>query len=128
METLGNIIQQNSSKKYNCIICHYNTSRKCNYDTHLISKRHIKKSSEIQQKFSKSNYSCQKCNKQYRDRSGLWKHKKTCSPNEENTKKLSEIDKDDLIIKLLKQNAELINWQQDMMLKATNEGKNDKTN
>jgi hypothetical protein len=134
METLGNIIQQNSAKKYNCIFCDYNTSRKCNYDTHLISKRHVTNSAngnignpcgnQIQQKFSKTNYSCQKCNKEFLNRSGLWKHKKICNVNQENTTKLNEIDKDELIIQLLKQNAELIKGQQDMMLKLTENGIN----
>jgi hypothetical protein len=123
METLGNITQQNSAKKYNCLICNYNTDRKCNYDTHLISKRHIINSAngnignKIQQKFSDLNYSCQKCNKEFLNRSGLWKHKQKCiSNNNEVVKQFSEMDKDDLIISLLKQNAELIRGQQEMMV------------
>jgi hypothetical protein len=77
---------------------------------------------QIQQNFSKSNYSCQKCDKEFANRSGLWKHKKNCNVETENTKKLSEIDKDELIMQLLKQNAELIKGQQDMMLKLTENG------
>jgi hypothetical protein len=137
METLGNIIQQNSAKKYNCLVCDYNTDRKCNYDTHLISKRHVINSANgnignsIQQKFSDPViFSCQKCNKEFLNRSGLWKHTKKCVFNN-SIKKLSEIDKDDLIITLLKQNAELIKGQQDiivhqqdMMIKLTENGVN----
>ena len=44
METLGNKIQQTSAFKYYCDICHYGTSRKCNYNTHIISLKHLKNS------------------------------------------------------------------------------------
>ena len=84
METLGNKIQQNSAKKYNCIICHYNTDRKCNFEDHLTSKRHVINSekvnigNKIQQKISKQKYVCQNCDKEFINRSGLWKHKQKC--------------------------------------------------
>jgi hypothetical protein len=138
METLGNIIQQNSAKKYNCVFCNYTTDRKCNYNSHLISTRHATNSenvsignafgNQIQQKFSNQNYSCQKCKKNFSNRSGLWKHKKTCTSNTETIEKICEIDKDELIIQLLKQNAELIKGQQDMMIKLTENGINNNSN
>jgi hypothetical protein len=122
METLGNIIQQNSAIKYRCIICDYNTDRKCNYDTHLSSKRHVLKESsgnignQNQQKISEVNYSCQNCKKEFLNRSGLWKHKqKCCSINnsieeeaKESKEKANSIDKDELILMILKQNSEII--------------------
>tara|TARA_Y100001958_G_C21243891_1_gene572877 strand:- start:4004 stop:4828 length:825 start_codon:yes stop_codon:yes gene_type:complete len=36
-------------------------------------------------KTSLKNYTCSQCNKSYQDRSGLWKHKKTCTGPEETT-------------------------------------------
>jgi hypothetical protein len=139
METLGNTIQQKSAKKYCCFVCNYNTDRKCNYDTHLISSRHITKSSignhgnQNKQIFSSElNYSCQQCKKEFANRSGLWKHRQKCNidivfiskDEKENTnhpcqesqeKKFNGMDKDELIILLLKQNAELIKGQQDLI-------------
>ena len=84
MEPFGNNIQQKSAKKYYCKFCDYNTDRKCNFETHMISKKHITNSAKetngnkIQQKISEINYTCEKCNKIFKNRSGLWKHIKTC--------------------------------------------------
>jgi hypothetical protein len=112
METLGNKNQQNSAMKYYCNICHYGTSRKCNYNTHLISMRHSVNSSketfgnEIQQKFSKIQLICEECNKEFKTSSGLWKHKKKCI-TENNTKVDSNNSIEitpELIFSLIKQN------------------------
>ena len=126
METLGNSIQQNSAKKYCCVVCNYNTDRKCNYDAHLISTRHITKSAngtignQNKQKISELNYSCQQCKKEFVNRSGLWKHKQKCNLKEATTliskdekEKDEPIDKE-LFIMLLKQNSELIKEQADL--------------
>jgi hypothetical protein len=122
METPGNIIQQNSATKYRCDVCNYNTDRKCNYDTHLSSKRHMLKETDgtsgnqNQQKISKLNYSCQNCKKEFLNRSGLWKHKQKCysthitpeDVSDEFKEKANSIDKDELILMILKQNSEII--------------------
>ena len=59
---------------------------------------------------------CEKCNKKYKSRVGLWKHKKQCINIKEDTLESTNIinsisnnttDKDALIIQLLKQNGEL---------------------
>jgi len=128
METLrdenGTKISQNSAFKYFCKICDYGTCKKSNYDMHILSDKHTmvtngyKKgqiSAEIQPNYENDIFICN-CGKQYKHRQGLWRHKKSCSkePITDN-KKLSELDKDELIITLLKQNAELIKGQQDMM-------------
>ena len=105
MATLGNKIQQNSAHKYYCEICDYGTCRKCNYDSHNNSGRHCENSAKatngnkIQQKFSENNFLCENCGKEYKDRSGLWKHKKKCESPE------IEIQKHNL--ELQKQNLEL---------------------
>jgi hypothetical protein len=73
----------------------------------------------------KTQYICENCDKGYNDRTGLWRHKKNCKPNNQtiiSNKKLNELDKDELIITLLKQNADLIKGQQDMMIKLTENG------
>jgi hypothetical protein len=131
METLGNITQQKSAKKYKCIFCDYNTDRKCNFDAHLISKRHVTNSAmetgwkPIQQKISTLQYSCEKCNKEFKNRSGLWKHKQNCN-NTLNKKDITDplsLDKDELIIMLVKQNSELVKEHTDiknMMIEQQN--------
>ena len=121
METLGNIIHQNSASKYRCNICDYVTDRKCNFDTHLYSKRHVLKETngnsgnQNQQKISKLNYACQNCKKDFANRSGLWKHKQKCCSKDNNIEEynavketVNVIDKDELIMMILKQNSEII--------------------
>jgi hypothetical protein len=70
-------------------------------------------------------YKCDNCNKCYKARNSLWYHQQKC---DELTKKLTELDKDELIITLLKQNAELIKGQQEMMIKLTENGTITNTN
>jgi hypothetical protein len=114
METFGNQIQQNSAKKYVCDVCDYITLRKCNFNTHLISRRHVTNTvngniwKPNSAKFSETTYLCQNCNKEFINRSGLWKHKQKCSCNIYENKKLNDLDKDDLIKALIEQNAKLM--------------------
>lgn len=104
MATFSNKNQQKISTKYFCNICDYSTSRKFNYETHILSAKH-KKSTDcntFQQNLSKENV-CINCNKNYKDRSGLWRHKKTCFSKEDlNDEKKQE----QLVEYLLKENAE----------------------
>ena len=124
METLGNENQQKTSKIFCCNICNYKTIRKCNYSEHLLTAKHQKHANgngldtfgnEIQQKMYTFKYTCQNCDKEFKNRSGLWKHKKLCNLDASTTH-VNELDfdindKDQLIIMLIKQNAELIKEQ-----------------
>ena len=130
MELLGNDFLPKTCSRYNCLLCDYNTSKKSSYVTHLTTRKHKKlafgtvleiNGNDFLPKTCSSKYSCQKCNKMFETSSGLWKHKKIC-------KSINEIDKDELIIQLLKQNAELIKGQQDMMIKLTENGINNNNN
>ena len=122
MATVGNEIKQILSKKYCCKICDYITERKSNLDTHILSAKHQSAtvSNSYQQKLSKY-FCCENCDKIYKDRTGLWRHKKICNQefaninNESNHNNESSksndadtVDKDQLILMLIKQNSELI--------------------
>ena len=76
------------SKKYHCVCCDYYTSDKSNYIKHLNTIRHNqKKVSKGFQKVvlsTKKKYSCEFCEKTYKSKSGLWKHKKQCKNKNEN--------------------------------------------
>ena len=65
--------------KFYCEKCHYGTSKKSSYDDHLISKRHNNSITinNILPKFC-SGFICNICSKEYKDNSGLWRHKKKC--------------------------------------------------
>uniref|UniRef100_A0A6C0D958 C2H2-type domain-containing protein n=1 Tax=viral metagenome TaxID=1070528 RepID=A0A6C0D958_9ZZZZ len=68
-------------KFYYCKNCDYNTCRKSQYDRHLLTSKHIKStnfqpfSSESSNFLNKFNCSC---GKEYKEKSGLWRHKKIC--------------------------------------------------
>ena len=130
METKGDKIKQKLSDKFCCKLCDYNTERKCNYDNHLMSAKHINATkgdillqNSANFKHEGSDTLTCSCGKQYQCRQSLWRHKKTCVLIEKH-----EIDKDELIITLLKQNAELIKGQQDMMVKISENGINNNNN
>ena len=129
MELLGNKIQQNSATKYFCKICDYKTSRKFNFDTHLNSSRHCANSkkeifgNEIQQKFSKIQQLCEKCNKEFKTSSGLWKHKQKCNSTHLNHSTSIEPSDKELIMMLIKENSELKN----MMIKVLENGTTNNT-
>jgi uncharacterized protein YxeA len=61
--------------------------------------------------FSSHEIICNNCGKNYKDRSGLWKHKKKCKSNDESSPKISSIiDASSNVIQLLiHENKELIN-------------------
>ena len=87
MTTDDNEIQQKISKKYFCKCCDYTTQRKCNYDTHLLSSKHLNnnvlttKISDFKQSLSDNTkiYNCPNCEKGFNDRAGLWRHKQKCN-------------------------------------------------
>ena len=86
METLGNAILLNSAQKFYCKCCDYGTSRKSSYDDHILSAKHQKRANgNILETLgnaillnSAQKICCEKCLKEFKNRSGLWKHKKKC--------------------------------------------------
>jgi hypothetical protein len=107
MATNGNIIKQYLSKKYVCNYCDYKTDRKNNFDTHKLSSKHIMATNGniIKQELS-NNFECENCDKVYKDRTGLWKHKKKCY-NEINNEETNNQITPELIMSVLQQNKEL---------------------
>ena len=109
-----------SSKKYYCHFCDYTASQKSNYDKHLSSKKHQKRSLQngIQslQKVSKMEtlaFSCKFCDKKYKTKGGMYKHMKKCKLRdmvssksvkkcEKSSKSVNEMDAKDLEIENLK--------------------------
>jgi hypothetical protein len=69
---------QKNNRQYFCEICDYSTCKKCNYDKHLLSRKH-ENSNNNNPKVAKSSHECNICNKCFNDRAGLWRHKKKCS-------------------------------------------------
>ena len=127
LETLGNQKLQKSCIHYYCEICDYTTCRKSSYDKHNLSLKHVKhengnkmetKSCKKLQKSCNNTsdnncYMCQNCNKEYVNKSGLWKHKMKCKFNVIN-QQFENTNKDDIIQLLIKQNNDLFKEQSDI--------------
>jgi hypothetical protein len=105
METLETKIKQNSANKFYCKFCDYGTSRKSNYDAHLNSRRHSQGNQmetnsanllKIKQNNNEKKYRCGNCEKDFSNRSGLWKHKKICNVENKIISK-NEITKNEII-------------------------------
>jgi hypothetical protein len=120
METFGNKIKQKSALRFYCIFCDYGTSRKSNYNTHIDSTKHYKNSKmetfgnikqENKQKISNTNMkqnTCKTCNKLFKNRSGLWKHKKKCLTKDDIISLIPDTieEQKELIEFLVKENSE----------------------
>ena len=115
MELFSN---KNSAKictKFYCKFCEYGTSRKSSYNDHLLSARHTKATICDQNSANSAKtynqYVCQICQKTYKNRTGLWRHKKECKDynvshsEPDNDKEPSDKE---LIMMLIKQNTELL--------------------
>ena len=72
-----------------------------------------------------SKLTCQKCNKKYKDKSGLWRHKQKCSEKQNET-----LDKE-IIMMLIKDNSEvktMMMEQQSLMMEVIKNGTHNTTN
>ena len=106
---------KNSQKlkpEFVCLVCDYKTVRKNDYNNHLLTAKHKRITNEYNELANTApKYNCN-CGKNYKNRQGLYKHRKCCTF--ESNKQLDVDDtKPDidvsLVIDLLKQNKELQN-------------------
>jgi len=137
MATIGNNLVAKSgiemASKYYCESCDYKCFKKYNWDKHILTSKHINSTNgnelatENGKKWQKDTiYCCENCNKEYNDRSGLWKHKKKCKSNENNDDKIKKSDEHsdkEIIMMLIKDNNEFKN----MMMKVLENGTNNTT-
>ena len=116
---------------YKCEYCEYETIKKCDFEKHLSTLKH-----NIKTEFTAKLLVCKNCNKTYRHRSSLWRHKKTCLDKIiliDNEEKIEDeeiiINEDnsyidnDLIMRLIDENKELKNLLLEQA-KQTNEIRN----
>jgi len=82
MATLATEKTPKNPQKFSCFICYFFTSNKKDFERHILTKKH--KMGNCQQKSTKlpqitpTDFTCEKCNKTYKDRTGIWRHKKKC--------------------------------------------------
>ena len=139
---MSNYLGSKSSEKYECKLCNYYTCRNSQYQRHISTDKHKNNEKSTFCQHSSTNFNgfgsknvCE-CGKSYKERSGLWRHKKIC-PNNKHIEDIKEqaksiIDKDELIMFLIKECADYKNMliehqgilaeQQGMMMKVIENG------
>jgi hypothetical protein len=116
METFGNnlgaIDTENEEQHFYCKMCDYSCSKKYNFDRHILTSKHNKmvngnkmetKNEQNEQNEHIDTFTCN-CGKNYKHRSGLWKHQTKCKYN---PSQLDGISTKELVLLLFKQNNEL---------------------
>ena len=139
MATDGNSF---SHQFFHCEKCDYTTCKKSDFTKHIQTDKHSRHTLETQLSQNNKLHICQLCNKQYNDRTGLWKHKKICNEKKEiynsNLKELvlevtpqnNNNNKDELIQYLINENKEFKNLILEIVKKDTtiNNNNNNNTN
>jgi hypothetical protein len=109
-----------SEQSYVCTICDFTTSKKTDFNRHLHTEKHKNNllATSNNTKIDKKHI-CDNCKKEYNDRVGLWRHKKTCNFSPENVDEnvTKELTDKELIYLLLKQNSQLIEQNGELMKK-----------
>ena len=109
MKQVKQILPQKAPIKFSCELCDYSTSKKRDYERHLLTAKHKMKQNETQKASKSLAGKCEFCNADFFSRTTLWRHKKKCTHQQENTEVLASNNKIDasLVLDLIKQNREL---------------------
>ena len=95
------------NSKFFCSKCDYYTNKTSSYNKHLTTRKHQEATND---NVATDTFECNICNKAYKSRVGLWKHKKTCKGTTNTTSVPNNmstvIDNPTIVIELLKQNQE----------------------
>jgi hypothetical protein len=103
---------QKYRKEYECKKCDYITFNKYDFEKHINTLKHASnvlamESIELSQKSQEKKFICKQCNKEYKDNSGLWRHKKKECNEKNKDNKIP--DNTDLILLLINDNKDLRN-------------------
>ena len=120
--TLNTISPLSLQEELCCNLCNYKTYKKCDWDRHITTDKHIKNVKgkqngnkmemlETMENSKNGTFICD-CGKNYVTHSGLWKHKKTCQKIKQKQFNVNEtheekMDVYDLVKYLMKENSEL---------------------
>jgi len=94
---LGQKFTKKLVKQFVCEFCHFSTSRKSHYERHLMTLKHKIKKMEIEKDEKGLHDNTCKCNKYFKTKSGLWKHKQRCTYIEENDQESQESQEESII-------------------------------
>jgi hypothetical protein len=109
---------------FECKACYYSTSCSKDFKKHTNTKKHF---SNITQHLATEKsaltlkFICENCNKPYKDRTGLWRHKKKCIPvsSDGESIKTDFFDKE-MIMEIIKNNTEVQKMMMDVIKNGTN--------
>jgi hypothetical protein len=123
-------------QKYLCEICDFVSCNKKDYEKHLLTLKHKKRTNGLQMDYTltpNQKFICV-CGNEYKHRQGLWKHKKNCNiindaENAKTIEKQNEIKMlTELVKDVVKQNQELTNKLVDICKNGTNNTITNNTN
>ena len=110
-----NKMETTPKNTYVCEMCDYITFVKCNYDKHLLTRKHIKNGNAMEtaletldKKDKKINFFCKECGKNYKTKNGLLNHKEKCKKTTQND------EKSDTTAELLKTFMDYVKNNQEM--------------
>jgi len=110
--TVNTFVPNAPSKCFICSFCNYNTKKQCDYNKHLLTKKHLSIFTMHEQKCKPANMRSCVCGKTYKYRQSLYNHKQVCEKlrNAKTHATASENApiSNELILKLIQQNAELL--------------------
>lgn len=64
-------------KRFACLVCKFSTSSKYSLDVHFDRKKHVR-NTQPSHSVEEMKFQCRDCDKRYKEKSGLWRHSKTC--------------------------------------------------
>ncbi len=116
---------------YECKICNYNTSRLSQYERHILTRKH--KNQQLSTAAKNDFFECE-CGKIYKERTGLWRHKKKCDYNKKKIEDMEIIKKEttedmkeednlnykQMFLEMMKQNNEMQQTMRDIIPKLGN--------
>jgi hypothetical protein len=108
IKTTPNVIEMpENASKYHCKTCDFNTHNYTNYERHIITRKHnhMTNVNQFTEKHD-AKFICNKCNKCYKARNGLWYHNQKCQPIVDVSDNF--VSDKELLMSILKQNSEII--------------------
>jgi len=102
-------------KTFTCIKCNFECLNKKDYNRHLMTTKHIFQHNQQEKNPDNCHLTCE-CGKKYKERSGLWRHKKKCNQTNSLTiieEKEREPTDNSIILGLISQNKELMEMLQE---------------
>ena len=122
---------QKSSKTHSCEKCDYHTSRQSQYRRHLLTAKHINQSeiNHFSTESSAAKFQCERCNKLYKERTGLWRHQKKCTSYISLEPSANEVSfLTNLVLEIVKNNNNLQQQNHELQQKVLDVCKNTQSN